>query len=119
MNSARTTALAMAFVLGASAAAAAACGDQVSELEQQLAQLESQGSEESEQAPVRTSSGEVQVEAESAGSQPQENWFGTPASVEGAQQELDNARTAAENGDEEMCRQHVEQAQKIIDGLER
>jgi Lhr-like helicase len=61
----------------------------------------------------------VTVEQTEDASQPQESWFGeSPPAPEGAAEELQGARGMAEGGDEQGCREHAEQAARIISALE-
>ncbi len=66
---------------------------------------------------------EVEVTAEPSGGegQPQDTWLGgtSPSSVQGAREQLDGARTAAEEGNEEGCLEQLEQAERIVNGLEQ
>ncbi len=107
--------------------AGAACLDDVAQLEQRLSQLEAAAAR--DQAPgdetVRMTMGdgrevEVPVEpTEDAASEPQESWFGeSPPAPEGAEEELQRARGRAEDRDEGGCREHAEQAARIIGALE-
>jgi hypothetical protein len=66
---------------------------------------------------------EVEVTAEPPGGegQSQDTWLGgtsTP-SLQGVQAQLDGARTAAEEGNEAGCLEQVEQAERIVSGLEQ
>lgn len=51
-------------------------------------------------------------------SPPEEDWFSTRTSSDGAKSLLENARKLAREGEEEGCRSHVRQAERIILGLE-
>lgn len=117
MSAARVPLLAALFGLVVAGPAAAACQDQIAELQDRVARLNSEGADE-QSTTVTTSEGEVEVEADAEGAEPQENWFEQSPSPEAAEQQLDAARTAARNGDEEMCQQHIEQTRKMIDALE-
>lgn len=124
----KTRMLAAAAVLALSApAAGAACLDEVAQLEQRLSQIESVDAQQQQATgggdtvEMEMASGEeVQVTVESAegGTEPQENWFGSPPSREGAEEQLDNAREMAQAGDEQGCMEHVEQAAQIVTTLE-
>jgi hypothetical protein len=65
---------------------------------------------------------EVEVTAEPPGGegQSQDTWLGgtSPQSLQGAQAQLDGARTAAEEGNEAGCMEQVAQAERIINELE-
>jgi hypothetical protein len=126
----KTSMLAAAAVLALSApAAGAACLDQIAQLEQRLNRIESADAQQQQQqatgggdtVEMEMASGEeveVTVESAEGGTQPQENWFGSPPSREGAEEQLDNAREMAEAGDEQGCMEHAEQAAQIVTTLE-
>jgi hypothetical protein len=116
MSATRTSFLAFLAALFLAGPASAACQDELGELRDRVAKLQTEGSQE-QSTSVSTTSGDVQVKAEAEGAEPKENWFGQSASPEAAKQELEKAQTAAGNGNEETCRHHVEQARKIIDAL--
>ena len=119
--------LAAATMVALAAPAGAGCLDQVAELEQRLNQLEA--AEAQQQAAGGTTvemttagGGEVEVTVEEegqGGTQPQENWFGSPPSREGAEEQLQNAREMAQLGDEQGCAGHVEQAAQILTAIEQ
>ena len=106
--------------------AGAACLDEVAQLEQRLSQLEAAAAREQaagdETVPMTMADGRevaVPVEQTEDASQPQESWFGeSPPTPEGAEEELRSARGRAEGGDEQGCREHAEQAARIIGALE-
>ena len=124
----KTSMLAAAAVLALSAPAGAACLDEVAQLEQRLNRIESADAQQQQQATgggdtveMEMASGEeveVTVESAEGGTEPQENWFGSPPSREGAEEQLDNAREMAEAGDEQGCMEHAEQAAQIVTTLE-
>jgi hypothetical protein len=123
----KTSMLAAAAVLALSTPAGAACLDEVAQLEQRLNRIESADAQQQQATgggdavEMEMASGEeveVTVESAEGGTQPQENWFGSPPSREGAEEQLDNAREMAEAGDEQGCMEHAEQAAQIVTTLE-
>jgi Transposase IS116/IS110/IS902 family len=106
--------------------AGAACLDEVAQLEQRLSQLEAADARDQaagdETVRMTMEDGRevaVPVEQTEDASQPQESWFGeSPPAPEGAEEELQSAREMAEGGDEPGCREHAEQAARIISALE-
>jgi hypothetical protein len=133
----KETLLAAVTLLAFTAPAAATCLDQIGQLEQRLAQIETETADVqqqpvagAEQQPAADETVEVEMEggeevevtAAQPGTedQPQDTWLGgtSPASVQGAREQLDGARGMAEAGDEAACLEQVAQAERIIAGLE-
>lgn len=118
MSATRIVALGCLLALGSASAAGAACGDQLGQLEDRVANLDTSGSQQQSASVSTSGGGEVQVEGTAEGSEPQETWMGNPPTPENAKEQIKNARVAADNGNEDMCQQHVEQARKMIEALE-
>lgn len=124
--------LVAASALFASTQAWAACSEDVAELEQRLQRLEAQteleaqaeetaapqGQSDKTEVKVQEEPAEVEVESEEGGAEPGENWFGSAPSLDGAREQIDNARSLAEDGEEEGCMGHVEQARAILDQID-
>lgn len=101
--------------LALAAPAGAACLDEVADLEQQLAQLDTQREE---QVELETSSGEVTVPAqEEKSAEPDESYHGASISPDRAAELLEDARSLAQEGDEAGCMQKLEQASRTIEEL--
>jgi hypothetical protein len=133
----KETVFAAAVLLAFTAPAAATCLDQIAQLEERLAQFETETADAQQQAvagaeqqpaaeetvELEMEGGEeVEVTAAQPGTedQPQDTWLGgtSPASVQGAREQLDGARGMAEAGDEAACLEQVAQAERIVSGLE-
>jgi exonuclease VII small subunit len=97
--------------------ATAVCVDEIAQLEQRMEQLDS-GAERRKPVDLGRGEREVTVEAEEGGVDPQENWFGSPPSLEEARDQLENARQMAGDGNEDGCMGHIEHVRQIISGLE-
>lgn len=110
----RVGALGTALVLLGGPPAAAICIDDVAQLEQQARELEA------EDATLRfeTREGELAMEREAGGAEPRESWFGAPSSLASAVRDLQDARTLAEEGDEDGCMGLVEEARGTLQALE-
>lgn len=100
--------------LALAAPAGAECLDQVADLEQQLSRVDT---EREEQVQLDTSSGETGVAAEEEGVEPKESWHGDSVSVETAAEQLEDARSLAEEGDEAGCMQKLEHTSRMIEEL--
>ena len=111
--------IASTVLIGAGAAwpAVAGCMDEITRLEERLSQLPPD-QERQEEVTVKTTQGEVEVEGEVSGEAPAERWFHEPRSAEGVAEHLDHARALAEDGEEDGCLEQVQQAERILSGLE-
>lgn len=109
-----TTAL---IAIGAAWPAAATCVDEITKLEERLSSLPPDHQRE-EQVSVQTKQGDVELEAEAGGEQPAESWFHEPQSPEGVADQLEKARALAQDGEEEGCMEQVQQAERVLSGLE-
>ena len=58
------------------------------------------------------------LEKEMLAGSPRENWFGEPSSAEDVKQLLAGAKDLAKNGKEEACRNQLNQAKRVLGGLE-
>lgn len=87
------------------APAAAACLEEVAALERRIDKMVSDDAKAPQKMRVAPGASE--------------NWFGSPASLEGAREQLHNARMMGEDGDEDGCRSHLDQARRIVDGVPR
>lgn len=100
--------------LAHAAPAGAKCLNQVADLEQRLSQVDT---EREEQVQLDTGSGQAAVSAEEEGVEPKESWHGDSISVDTAAQQLEDARSLAEEGDEAGCVQKLDQASRMIEEL--
>lgn len=110
----RVGALGTALVLLGGPPAAAICLDDVAQLEHQAHELEA----EDDTIRFETGDGELAMEREPGGAEPQESWFGAPSSLASAVRDLQDARTLAEGGDEDGCMSLVEEARTTLQALE-
>ena len=104
-----------ALYLAAQPAAASECLDIVAELEAVLERTRP----EPDSTALETEDGPAVVTIPDGGAQPQENWFGDPASSTEAEEGLSAARTMAEDGREDECRARVVEVQAIVDEFDR
>ena len=96
----------------------AACLDEIEGLEQQIHDMQATAQDQ-ESARVETADGgQVMLEDEDGGVEPQENWFGSPDTIENAAEQLENARRLADAGNEAGCMAEVEHARQIAGDLQ-
>lgn len=110
----RVGAFGTALMLVNASPAAAVCLDDVAQLEQRVRQLQAAD----DTIQLETPRGDVAMDRETGGAEPDESWFGAPPSLPGVAQQLQDARTMAEEGDENGCMSLVEQARTTLEALE-
>ena len=94
--------------------AAASCLDEITVLERRIAVLE--GATETVRLQTRTRT--IELEREVGGAGPAENWFGQPPTLDGAANQLENARAMAGDDDETGCIAVLAQVRRIVEHLE-
>jgi hypothetical protein len=99
--------------IAAAAPEGAGCADEIELLQAELAAL-LDGGVDLETVEVEAAGGPVELQGEDGGVGPQENWFGSPASLGHAGDQLDGARILAEQGDEAGCLAQVSHARQIM-----
>ena len=95
----------------------ATCLDEIEGIEQQIHDGQAT-SQDQESTSVKTGDGQLMLEGQDGGVEPQENWFGSPDPIENAAEQLENARRLADAGDEAGCMAEVEHARQIAGDLQ-